>query len=267
MASKGAAPARIGIVGYGFIGQALAAAVTEAPGLSLAFVWNRSPEALGDLPPDLVLEDLGRAGERGTDLIVEVAHPDITRDHGARFLENADYMPVSVAALVDDDLRARLAAAATATGRRVFVPAGALMGLDALRVWRDHWAEVTITFRKHPRNLDFSDSGYDPAGIDGETVLYDGPVRGIARLYPRNINTMITCALATTGLDACRGRLIADPALDVAVAEVEALGDDGAVLSMVKRQPAKGVSGTEMISSILRSLKDACGTGEPVTFV
>ncbi|MEQ9815579.1 MAG: DUF108 domain-containing protein [Azospirillaceae bacterium] len=267
MGSNTAAPTRIGIVGYGFIGQALAAAVTEAPDLSLAFVWNRSPEALADLPRELVLDDLGRAAGRGADLIVEVAHPDITREHGARLLAHADYMPVSVSALVDDDLRAGLAAAAAAAGRRVFVPAGALMGLDALRAGRGHWAEVTITFRKHPRNLDFSASGVDPSGIAGETVLYDGPVRGIARLYPRNINTMITCALATTGLDACRGRLVADPALDIAIAEVEAVGTDGATLSMVKRQPVRGVSGTEMIASILRSVGDACGSGETLTFV
>ena len=40
--------------------------------------------------------------------------------------------------------------------------------------------------------------------VRGPTVLYDGPARGIARLFPRNINTMITCALATVGLDKCR---------------------------------------------------------------
>ena len=59
----------------------------------------------------------------------------------------------------------------------------------------------------------------------------------IAPLFPRNVNTMVTCALATVGVDRCRGRMIADPALDHAVAEVEAWGTDGSYITTVKRQP------------------------------
>jgi aspartate dehydrogenase len=92
-------------------------------------------------------------------------------------------------------------------------------------------------------------------------------VRAIAALYPRNVNTMVTCALATIGLDRCRARLIADPRLDHAVAEVEAFGSDGSYLTTVKRQPAIGVSGTEMIQSSLRSLAKATGALATLDFV
>ena len=91
--------------------------------------------------------------------------------------------------------------------------------------------------------------------------MFDGPVREIAPLFPRNVNTMVTCALATVGLDRCRGRMIADPALDHAVAEVEAWGKDGSYLTTVKRQPTVGVSGTEMFASTLRSVLKATGAG------
>ena len=49
--------------------------------------------------------------------------------------------------------------------------------------------------------------GHNPAGITRETVPYGGPARGIAPLYPHNVNTIITCALATVGLNQCRARL------------------------------------------------------------
>jgi aspartate dehydrogenase len=78
---------------------------------------------------------------------------------------------------------------------------------------------------------------------------------------------MVTCALATVGLDKCRGRMIADPALDCAVAEVEAWGKDGSYLTTVKRQPMVGVSGTEMFASTLRSVLKATGTGPTVDFL
>lgn len=179
----------------------------------------------------------------------------------------ADYLPLSVAALADDALRERLVARAGVAGTSLAIPHGALMGLDSLREWRHAWAEVTISFFKHPSNIDFSESGIDPAGISGDTVLYDGPARGIAALFPRNVNTMITCALATIGLDRCRARLVAVPTLQVAVAEVTARGLDGSLLSMRKEQPASGVSGTEMFESQWASIVRAARLTQPLEFV
>ena len=63
----------------------------------------------------------------------------------------------------------------------------------------------------------------------------------------------------TVGLDACRGVLVCDPGLDVAVAEVVAVGRDGSRLETVRWQPAVGVSGTEMMASLLRSIQVATG--------
>ena len=158
-------------------------------------------------------------------------------------------------------------AAARAAGTSLAIPHGALLGLDSLHEWRVHWSDVVISFFKNPANIDFRDAGIDPAGIHAETVLYDGPTRGIASLYPRNINTMITCALATTGLDACRARLVAVPGLNVAIAEVISTGRDGARLTMRKEQPVVGVSGTEMFASQFASIQRAAGARETLAFV
>lgn len=252
---------RIGVAGYGFIGRYLCRAIADNPqwGLELAFVWNRNSERLFDLPEAVRLADLAKARDRTPDLIVECAHPDVSTRHGEAFLEFADYLPLSVNALADRETEARMLDAAFRSGRRLLIPHGALIGLDNLVEVGDMWKDVTITFRKHPDNIDFSESGIDKAGIVEETVLYDGPVRGIAKLFPRNVNTMTTCALATTGLDHCRGVLIADPSLDVAIAEVRAEGSDGSIHRSRKVQPVVGVSGTEMLAAQLASVKRAAG--------
>jgi aspartate dehydrogenase len=78
---------------------------------------------------------------------------------------------------------------------------------------------------------------------------------------------MITCALATVGLDRCRARLVSCPALRVAVAEVEARGRDGSLLTMRKEQPATGVSGTEMFESQFASIVRAARCRETLSFV
>ena len=98
--------------------------VQERDDLSLAWVWNRTSLA-GRLPEELVLEDLEDCGRGDPQVIVEVAHPDITRQYGASFLQVpasfppppspgyqppsslpqvADFMMGSPTALADPDL-------------------------------------------------------------------------------------------------------------------------------------------------------------------
>jgi predicted dinucleotide-utilizing enzyme len=258
--AEGRRVARVGILGAGFIGEGLyrhlCSPEAAEKGLAPAFVWARRPEALAAIAPEHRLTALGHPLPGPPDLVVEAAHPDLSRDHGAAILGQCDYMPLSVTALADDALAGRLTQAAERAGTRVVLPKGALVGLQSLLSTRETWEEVTITFRKNPGSID---SGGAAPETRGETVIFDGPVREIARRFPRNVNTMVTCALATVGLDRCRGRLIADPGLDHAVAEVRARGRDGSEVETIKRQPMVGVSGTEMLASTLRSVHLALG--------
>ena len=97
---------RVAVVGYGHLGQFLVSSIAEHPALELAWVWNRSAvsyllctiyniyniyniytnynirsqQALqGKVDSSLVLEDLSECDRNSPDIIVEVAHPDITR--------------------------------------------------------------------------------------------------------------------------------------------------------------------------------------------
>ena len=79
--------------------------------------------------------------------------------------------------------------------------------------------------KKNPRNLNF-DAVPDikAEDITAETVLYDGPTRGVLPLYPKNVNSHATLALSTLGLDRTRSILVADPSLEVSVIEIDASG-------------------------------------------
>lgn len=254
---------RIGLVGFGFIGADLYRRIAADGGATeLAFVHNRTAPRLADVPRELILHDPGDAARFAPDLIVEAADPAITRQYGEAFLGFADYMPLSLTALADDALRDRLEGAAGRSGRSLLVAHGALVGMDSLVEWREMWDEVTIAFRKPPASL-----GVAVAVGEGERLLFDGSVREIAARYPHNVNAMVACALATVGLDRCRARLIADPAIDHLELAVEAVGRDGSRLSIQRRQPARGVSGSEMAAAAWRSIQRACAVSGTLAFV
>ena len=68
----------VGVVGYGHLGQYLVESIRSHPQLELAWVWNRSSLS-GKVEDDMILEDLNHCDKNSPDVIVEVAHPDITR--------------------------------------------------------------------------------------------------------------------------------------------------------------------------------------------
>ncbi|KAF2351014.1 Aspartate/homoserine dehydrogenase NAD-binding [Trinorchestia longiramus] len=146
---------RIGIVGYGHLGKYLVKAVEEHPLLELAFVWNRSPGSLVNVEKKLVCTDLRQVAGYAPDLIVEVAHPDVTREYGELFLSVAHYMIGSPTAMADPEVEARLRHAADAGKYGLYVPAGALWGGADIRklVVLGTLESLKITMKKHPSSF------------------------------------------------------------------------------------------------------------------
>jgi aspartate dehydrogenase len=256
---------RVGLIGYGFIGRALYRELNLA-GIEVAHVHSRTPEKIADLPPEVATSEaeafLSRAA--GLDLVVEVAHADVTRALGTEILSRTNYMPCSVSVLADDELREQLLGVARQAGTRLYVPHGAVVGMDNLLEARDQWRSVQITFRKPPASIT-PGMQLDTA----EALLFAGSVREAASKFPRSVNAMVACALATIGLDATRARMIADSGCgEVLRGEFEFTGRDGSRLTIIKEEPAVGVSGVGMIGAIKGSVLRALGvTGAGVAFV
>lgn len=245
----------VGIVGHGLIGSYVFKQIESHPelGLKVVFVHDKVAERVAGLPRQLVLDRIEDFSCHNPDMVCELAHPEVSREYGAMFLEQTDYFLLSVTAMADAHLESRLKETAFRNGTSLFIPHGGVMGLDAIVEGRDTWDEVSIVMKKNPRNLDFASSGMDPASISGPTVLYDGPTRGVCPLFPRNVNTHATVALGGIGFDRTHSTLVADPALNVAIVEIRARGV-GVDLELTRAEAITGVSGASTPWSVFRSI-------------
>src|SRR5512135_1696931 len=115
MATKNA---RIGLIGLGYIGRYVYEQISSRPelGLEVAFIHELAAERLAGLPAALVLPDIKAFASRRPDLVVEMAHPAVTRQCGEMFLRETDYMPLSMTAFADEELQQRLLDTARRSG-------------------------------------------------------------------------------------------------------------------------------------------------------
>jgi aspartate dehydrogenase len=255
---------RIGLIGYGNIGAALAARLTEdelcilvRPGRGEAVreacpgaeVVERTA-ALIRFAPDLVVECAGQGAVSG---IV----PDVLQ---AGF----DTVVLSVGALADPATETALRDAA-GKARLILAP-GAIGGVDLLAALAKDGA-VTVRYRgiKPPKAW---------AGTPAETLLdldalttatpfFEGTARDAARTYPKNANVAATLALAGAGFDATKVTLIADPAASGNRHEYDVEGAAGRFSMRIEGAASSGNARTSA-TTILSALREIDNFRGPV---
>jgi len=270
---------KIAILGYGSVGQYLVRKIQNTPTLSalaLAFVWNRDPVRFegGDVPPsqqrygvdiDRILPDYA-ATHGAPDLIVEVCHPDIIRQHGTFFLQHSHLFVSSVTALADVATEQKLRLAAKDV-HGLYLPVGAAWGIqDILKMDRlDTLQGLSVTMRFNatalrlhtPLKEKLTAWLNDPA-LQEPLLLYEGSVRELAALAPNNVNTMTCVALAGSriGLDGTKAILWADKQQDTHETMIDVIGPGGFSVRTTRLNPAKkgAVTGDETYSSFWASL-------------
>jgi aspartate dehydrogenase len=211
---------RIGIVGLGTIGRAVAGALAEGvPGCALAGATSRDGAraaaylaTLPGAPPYLDLPELvARA-----DLVLEAATQAALAQVAPAVLgAGRDLLVLSVGALLDHPEWVSLAAE---RGCRIHAPSAAIAGLDGLKgaAVAGHLASVVVETRKPPRGLAGAPgvAGLDLEAIRHATVVFEGTAREACRAFPANVNVVAAVSLAGLGPDLTQIRIYADPAVN-----------------------------------------------------
>jgi aspartate dehydrogenase len=266
---------RVGIVGCGTIGSQLALAVdsgkvANASLDSLFDVVEASAQSLKSrtMSNPAVYADFGQFMDSAIDLVVEAASQEAVRTYGRDILEaGKDLMIMSAGALADDAFLSSLLALASKKRCRVYVPTGAIAGIDAIRSVRHLIESITLTTTKNPKALAgapfFNTSDIKCEGIVSRTVIYDGPAAEAVRVFPANVNVAAVLSLAGIGTEKTLVKIVADPSVTTNQHEILAKGSFGEMRISVNNVPSPGNPKTSYLAilSAIECLRSICNDG------
>jgi aspartate dehydrogenase len=254
----------IGIVGCGAIGRALIRAVESGRlAVRVAGVTSRTETSarkflagFKDPPPYLSLTELIAA----SDLIVEAAGGQVVAELARQtFAAGKDLMVISVGALLEHP---EVMAESRRTGCRLYVPSGAIAGLDGIKsACVGAITHVTHTTRKPPLGLEGApylvERGISLAGLQEEKEVFSGSAREACRGFPANVNVTGAVSLAGIGPDHTRVRILAVPGLERNCHDIDVEGEFGKLHVHIENVPSENPKTGKLTAlSIIRAVQD-----------
>jgi aspartate dehydrogenase len=239
---------RIGLLGCGAIGTEIALAIDSGKiPATLTHVYDDSKDASLALVEKLknkpeIVENSHLLSSHPVNIIVEAASQDAVRDVALSVLQNKrDLMIMSVGALLDESIYDILSDACKDFKKTIFLPSGAIAGLDGLKSVKGELESLSITTTKHPKSLKgakfFENSEINLDSISSSTIIFEGTAKDAVTLFPANINVAALLSLSGIGSEKTRVKIIADPNTDKNTHHIEAEGKFGKMTFTIENYP------------------------------
>lgn len=268
----------VGLFGCGTIGTEIARSVAEGRvDVEIRCVYDRNPEKrtrvleLFDDNQPIAVESPEELLD--ADMVIEAAGADAVETIAADALSSGcDCMILSAGAFADSALQARVFDAADAGSSTLFVPSGAIAGLDAVKAaaFTGELESVALTTTKPPTGLEgapyLESERIDLEAIDEPTVVFEGSANEAAVGFPSNINVAMALSLAGIGSAKTTVRIVADPDEENNVHRITADGEMGSIETTVRNVPSPTNPKTSYLAAVsaiekLRSLETAVSVG------
>jgi len=192
---------KIGLIGFGSIGSYVARRLKG----ELVWVVDAEPSVarrMAALGVRCSLHQKIPEKCKGAELVVEAASQEAV-PLLLECLPHCDVMVMSVGALADLKLLAKLEKRAREHKRKIYLPSGAIGGLDAISSIASEARSVLLETVKPPASLGRRDRR--------RTVIFEGSARKACALFPKNVNVSATLALAGVGFEKTKVRIVSDP--------------------------------------------------------
>ena len=198
---------KVGIVGCGAIGSEVARAASAMEGVDELVLYDVDPDAthhLRHLDHTRIAASAAKLVE-AVDLVIECANKGVVQGAVRDALSKGKKtMLLTIGALADDALREDLIGLAKKHGGKIYLPSGAVMGVDGVKAAAEaDLKSVTLVTTKPPAGLD--------SKTDRWTLLFSGPAREAVAKFPKNVNVAATLSLAGLGFDQTHVQVAIDP--------------------------------------------------------
>ena len=265
---------KVGIVGCGAIGSEVALAVDEGRVEALLVaLWDKDKVKAKDLlnrlknqtpeisPPASWVERV--------DLMVESASQEAVEDLLPLAIEKGkNILVMSVGGLIGKE---ELINKAREKNCSIFIPSGALAGLDAVQSANIGEIETaTLTTIKPPKALlgapYIEQKGIDPFSFKEPTTIYEGNAREAIKLFPANVNVAAALSLAGIGVEKTKVRIVVDPKAKTNTHKIEVEGNFGKITAQTENYPSPSNPRTSYLAilsaiSILKKLSSPLRIG------
>jgi aspartate dehydrogenase len=264
----------VGLIGCGTIGTHLALAIesrtiANASLIGLFDVVDSNAKSLKSKLKSIpaVYPDFNSFIDSPADIIIEAASQEAVRKFGKPIIEaSKDLMIMSVGALADTTFLAELLdLAAVRKGRsKIYVPSGAIAGIDAIRSVKHLLDSITLTTTKSPKALAgapfFATREVNLDIITKVTEIYEGTAAEAVKLFPANVNVAAVLSLAGLGADKTKVRVLVDPHATTNQHEIVATGRFGDIKISVNNVTTPGNPKTSFLAvlSAIECLRSIC---------
>lgn len=262
---------KIGLLGCGAIGTQIALAIDEGKiPATLTHIYDDSKEKSSTLYEKLknkpeVVENFHLLSSNSVDIVVEAASQDAVKDSALSILQNKkDLMIMSVGALLDESIYDILSDACNDFKKTIFLPSGAIAGLDGLKSIKNELDSISITTTKHPRSLKgakfFENSDVSLDDVVSSTMIFQGTAKEAVSLFPANINVAALLSLIGIGSEKTGVKIIADPNTDKNTHQIEASGTFGKMTFIIENFPDINNPKTSRLAilSAIETLREYC---------
>jgi aspartate dehydrogenase len=249
-------PLRVGLIGYGVIGQDVVRLVAERAAGTITVTGALVRDPTRTRSPEIpIITELPALLAQHPDVIVEAAGHAGLREHGEQVLRaGIDLIIISVGAPAEPSVLHALLEAAQQGNARLMIASGAIGGLDALAAASlGTLTTVVHTMRKPPATLLPME---EATGVTSAREIFRGNAREAVQLFPAFLNVAAAVALAGLGFEQTEVRVLADPGVEHSHREVQAKGAFGTFRFEITNEPIGNVGrGARLVAmSIIHTL-------------
>ncbi len=262
---------KVGLLGCGAIGTQIALAIDskKVPAV-LTHVFDQDKERSNQLVSKLatkpeIVENSHLLSSNPIDIVVEAASQQAVKDVALSVLQNRhDLMIMSVGALLDESVFEVLSDACNEFKKTIYLPSGAVAGLDGIKSVREELESVSLITTKHPRSLKgakfFETSDINLDNISQPTTIFEGPAKEAVRLFPANVNVAALLSLAGIGSEKTTVKIVADPATTKNIHIIQAQGKFGKMSFTIENVPDPNNPKTSRLATLsaIQTLKKYC---------